>query len=259
MPSQAALIYSASSIVAFFSIKPYLLTLTDWRIFMSEEAEALLHSSKSNNKVMKSILTLILMLLISLLEWGFVNGVVEGFEGGKFFVGMMMDILSLISPFLFFGLYTKLHFQVLQLVSLMPFMFMIFFSTTFSPGSGLNGLKALRYLFSRFYFYCSIPEIQDSMEGCPDSDINMLCLILSGFIFTAMFVTYKVIIVSLRSFRKMKDVNIKNSLKDNEFRDLQVELYGESILRNDNISGLNRSTSTILPKIDAPSHALISI
>jgi hypothetical protein len=251
-PSQAALIYSASSIVAFFSINPYLLTLADWRNYMGEEAEALLHSSKSNNKVMKSILTLILMLIVSLFEWGFVNAVVDSFRGGELFVGMMMDILSLISPFLFFGLYTKLPFEAVEIASLLPFMFMIFFSTTFSPGSGVKGLKELRYLFTRFYFYCSIPGVQDTMEGCPDSDLNILYLILSGFIFTVMFFTYKVIKFTLKSVSQKKDVTLKNKLKDNEFRDLQVELYGEGVFLKYNLSETNRSTSSSVPKNIVP-------
>jgi hypothetical protein len=243
-PSQAALIYVASSMVAFFCLNPYLLTLADWRNFMNEEAEALLHSSKSNNKIMKSMLTLLLFLLVSLIEWGCVNGVVDGFEGGEFFVGMLIDALSLISPFLFFGLYTKLPFEAVEMFSLMPFLFMIFFSTTFSPGSGVNGLKELRYLFTRFYFFCSIPTVQDSMEGCPDSDLNTLYLILSGFIFTVMFVAYKLVQLTSKSISKKKDVNQKNKLKDSEFRDLQVELYGESVLLKNSLSGTNHSTST---------------
>ena len=33
---------------------------------------------------------------------------------------------------------------------------MIFFSTTFSPGSGVAGVKELRYLFARFYLWCRL-------------------------------------------------------------------------------------------------------
>ena len=243
-PTQTSLIYTASSMVAFFCLNPYLLTLADWRTFMNEEAEALLHSSKSNNKIMKSILTILLFLMVSLIEWGCVNGVVDGFEGGEFFVGMMVDTLSLITPFLFFGLYTKLPFEAVEIFSLMPFLFMIFFSTTFSPGSGVAGLKELRYLFTRFYFYCSIPVVQDSMEGCPDSDLNTLYLVLSGFIFTVMFVAYKAYRLALKSITKKKNISHKNKLKDSEFRDLQVELYGESVLLKNSLSGTNHSTST---------------
>ena len=242
--SQASLIYAASSIVAFFCLNPYLLTLADWRNFMSEEAEALLHSSKTNNKFMKTVLTVILFLIVSLIEWGCVNGVVNGFEGGEIFVGMLVDIFSLISPFLFFGLNTKLSNEAVEIFSLMPFMFMIFFSTTFSPGSGVNGLKELRYLFTRFYLFCSIPAIQDSMEGCPDNDLNTLYLILSGLIFTVFFVTYKVFHLASTSMKKKKVFTQKSKLKDDEFRDLQVELYGESVLLKNSLSGTNHSTST---------------
>ena len=177
---------------------------------------------------MKIMLALLLFLLVSLIQWGCVNGVVDGFEGGEFFVGMLVDNLSLIGPFLFFGLYTKLPMEAVETLSFMPFLFVIFFSSTFSPSSGVKGVEELRYLFSRFYIFCSIPSVKDSMKGCPDSDLNTLYLILSGFIFIAIFVAYKFVQRTSKSITKKKDDTEKNKLKDSEFHDLQVELYGES-------------------------------
>jgi energy-coupling factor transporter ATP-binding protein EcfA2 len=55
--TQGALIIVAAGMIAFFCLNPYLLALVDWRNFMSEEAEALLHSSKATNKALKSMLT----------------------------------------------------------------------------------------------------------------------------------------------------------------------------------------------------------
>ncbi len=52
------------------------------------------------------------------------------------------------------------------------------FSTAFSPGAGVPGLKALRYLFARFYLWCRLPGVQ--MEGCPDDDMLVGCTIASG-------------------------------------------------------------------------------
>jgi tetrahydromethanopterin S-methyltransferase subunit D len=51
---------------------------------MGEEAEALLHSSKTTNKALKCLLTMTLFLIISFIEWGCVNGVIDGFEDGQF-------------------------------------------------------------------------------------------------------------------------------------------------------------------------------
>jgi hypothetical protein len=243
-PNQGALIYVASSLVAFFCLNPYLLTLADWRNFMSEEAEALLHSSKTTNKALKGSLTMTLFLIVSLIEWGCVNGVIDGFEDGKFFVAMLMDALSLISPFLFFGLYTELPKEAVEIFSRLPFHFMIFFSATFSPGSGVTGLKELRYLFVRFYFYCSIPSVQDMMEGCPDSDTNTLYMVLSGFVFTVLFLIFKITKSLLKSLKMKKAISEKNKLKDDEFRDLQVELYGERVLLKDSLSATNHSAAT---------------
>ena len=66
------------------------------------------------------------------------------------------DGTSLTLPFICFGLYSSLPLQVVQILASFPFLLMIFFSTTFSPGAGVAGVKSLRYLFSRFYFWCAL-------------------------------------------------------------------------------------------------------
>ena len=101
---------------------------------MTEEAEALLHASKGTNKALKSLLTMTLIFIVSLIEWGAVNAVVDGFEDGYFWVAIFMDSASLTVNCIFLGLYTKLHLQTAQVFAVIPFLFMIFFSTTFSPG-----------------------------------------------------------------------------------------------------------------------------
>ena len=242
--TQGALIIVAASIIAFFCLNPYLLALVDWRNFMSEEAEALVHSSKSTNKALKSLLTLTIILIVSLVEWGIVNAVVSGFEDRYFWVAILMDSASLTFPFIFFGLYTKLPFQAVQIFSSLPFLFMIFFSTTFSPGSGVPGLKALRYLFARFYFFCKIPGVQDDMEGCPDEDLNVVYMVLAAFIGTFMFFVYELIRFVIRSSQSKKTITKKNKMKDEEFYDLQVELYGEGVLLKDSMSNSNHSRSS---------------
>jgi hypothetical protein len=241
--TQGALIIVAAGMIAFFCLNPYLLALVDWRNFMSEEAEALLHSSKSTNKALKSMLTLTLILIVSLVEWGVVNAVVDGFEDRKFWVGILMDSVSLTFPFIFFGLYTKLPFQAAQIFSSLPFLFMIFFSTTFSPGSGVEGLKELRYLFARFYLFCMIPFVQDGMEGCPDEDLTVLYMVLSALIGTVMFVVYEITSFIVKASQTKKQIHEKNQLKDEEFRDLQVELYGEGVLLKDSLSNTNHSNT----------------
>ena len=269
---RGALIIVAASIIAFFCLNPYLLSLVDWRNFMSEEAEALLHSSKTMNKAMKCILTLILLLSVSLVEWGIVNAVVGGFEDVYFWVAILMDSASLTFPFIYFGLYTKLPFHAVEIFASMPFLFMIFFSTTFSPGSGVAGLKELRYLFARcvstehrsptrtmpafqishvlysslfafssFYFWCMIPGVQDDMEGCPPSNVNVVYMILSAMLGPAMFLIYETTKTLLKKAHTKKVISKKNKLKDAEFRDLQVELYGEEILLKDSLAGTNHS------------------
>jgi hypothetical protein len=241
--TQGALIIVAASLIAFFCLNQYLVALVDWRNFMSEEAEALMHSSKATNKALKSMLTLTLVLIVSLVEWGVVNAVVDGFEDRKFWVGILMDSASGTSS-IFFGLYTKLPFQAVQLLASVPFLFMIFFSTTFSPGSGVAGLKELRYLFARFYLFCMIPGVQDDMEGCPDEDLNVLYMVLSALIGTFLFAVYEITLFIVKASHTKKQIHEKNQLKDDEFRDLQVELYGEGVLLKDSLSNTNHSTTS---------------
>ena len=257
--TQGALIIVAASIIAFFCLNPYLLALVDWRNFMSEEAEALLHASKSTNKALKSLLTLTLILVVSLVEWGVVNAVVDGFEDRYFWIAILMDSASLTFPFIFFGLYTKLPFQAVQIFASLPFLFMIFFSTTFSPGSGVEGLKELRYLFARFYFFCKIPGVQDDMEGCPDDDLNVLYMILAALIGTFLFFVYETVRFIVRSSKTKKILSKQSKMKDDEFRDLQVELYGEGVLLKDSLSNTNHSnTSKSRKNVSNSSHAAAS-
>jgi hypothetical protein len=245
---QGVLVIVAASIIAFFCLNPYLIALVDWRNYMSEEAEALLHASKTMNKALKSLLTLTLILIVSLIEWGVINAVVNGFGEVKFWVAILMDSASLTFPFIFFGLYTKLPFQAAQIFSSMMFLFMIFFSTTFSPGSGVAGVKELRYLFARFYFWCEIPQVKDSMEGCPSSDLNTLYLVLSALLGLVMFLIYQTTKAFVRASSKKKAATKKNGMKDDEFRDLQVELYGEEVLLKDSLARTHHSSRSIRSK-----------
>merc|ERR1712194_496605 len=100
----------------------------------------------------------------------------------EMWVGMLFDLASLTLPFICFGLYSTLPLQIVQTVASMPFLFMIFFSGTFSPGAGVEGIKGLRFLFSRFYLWCRLPRVEDNMDGCPSDDELTTYTILSGCI-----------------------------------------------------------------------------
>lgn len=244
----AALVLIAGGIIAYFAVNPYLLSLVDWRNFMTEEAEALLHSSKSMNKFLKTCLTMFLVVAISVLEFAFVNAVIGGLEDVKFWIAILFDSGSMTFPFLCFGLYTSLPHQAVEMLSSMPFLFMIFFSTTFSPGSGVAGLKELRYLFSRFYFWCMVPGVDDQMEGCPaDESLNLLYLCLSGLLGVALFLMVMGVVAVVRNAKKAKKNEKLAALQDDdEFIALQVEMYGEKQLRRlqhvDSSNSLARTT-----------------
>merc|ERR1712199_97451 len=115
---------------------------------MGEEAEALMHFSVQMNLALKSCIVLLLLTVISVIAFGCLQGVMQSntLGGVELWVMMLFDSASLTFPFICFGLYSALPLQAV----------MIFFSTTFSPGSGVEGVKALRYLFARFYFWCHV-------------------------------------------------------------------------------------------------------
>jgi hypothetical protein len=220
-------------IIAYFCINPYLLSLVDWRNAMREESEALVHSSKGMNKFLKTLLTLTLIVLISLMEYGFVNAVISGLSEAKFWLAMLFDSASMTFPLIALGIFTNLPFQLVQILGSLPFLFMIFFSTTFSPGSGVPGLKVLRYAFSRFYFWCMIPSVQDLMEGCPENETtNIVYMILSSLLGVFMFGLVMIVLRLRAMSKRSKHHEIRATLMDDEeFHSLQMELYGAKALR----------------------------
>jgi hypothetical protein len=68
------------------------------------------------------------------------------------------------------------------------------------------------------------------MEGCPADDVLMLYMFLASMIGLVMFLVYQTVKTTYRAIHTQKAVMKRNALKDDEFRDLQLELYGEEIL-----------------------------
>jgi len=208
--SSGATIIIAANLIAFFCVNPWLLALTDWRNYMEEEAEALLHSSKNMNKALMTILTLGLLVIVSFVEYGVVNLVVDGFEAFKWWLAMFMDNASMTFAFIFLGIYTKLPFTAVNIFGSFPFLFMIFFSTTFSPGAGIKAIKAIRYLFPRYYFFCLIPVVQDQMEGCPvDERLTLLWLCVTALGTVILFFIWVGLKAVVRKRAKKGDRNTK--------------------------------------------------
>jgi len=221
-----ALVLLAGSIIAFFAINPYLLALVDWRNYMLEEAEALLHSSKGLNQLFKTLLIAAMILMVSALQFGTTVVIVDGADSFQYFWAMFLDSLSMTAPLIFAGVYTTLPFATVDMIGLLPFLFLINFSTTLSPGSGVPVLKELRYAFSRFYWWCMVPVVEDSMEGCPSTTAsNMLYMTLSSLIGLVLFIVVMVVVKFVQKQQQKKANSKMNDLKDDEFRRLQNELY----------------------------------
>jgi len=250
LPENEVLVLIAGGILAYFSIQPYLLTLTDWRIFMNEEAEALLHSSKEMNKTLKTMLTFVNMFVICCVYFGCLNLVIDTLSDFKYFVAIFFDFASLTMPFVAIAIYTNFSLEIVQVAGSLPFLLMIFFSTTFSPSSGVPGIKALRYLFSRFYFWCMLPTVEDSMEGCPEN--NLLFVILSAFIGLFVFIVCLTIGTIRKKFADQAAMEKKKALMDDSFRALQAELYGEHMLEE-----FKRNEDNGVDSVDAEEHPKI--
>jgi len=221
-----ALIMVANQILSYFYGNPYLLSLVDWRIYMLEEAEALVHNRSSANLFLKTLVTLTLIALLSVVSYGMVNAVITGFESINFLYAMFFDAASLTITLVCCGLYTNMSFEQVQIFGSLPFLLMIFFSTTFSPGAGVEGVKVLRYLFARFYFWCMVPGVEDEMENCPSEELNMLYLILSGVMVAILFLGLKTFFYLKSKLQKKQDnTRMKDVEASEEFKSLQEMLY----------------------------------
>lgn len=256
-PGSEALVLVASGIISFFTANPYFLQLVDWRIFMVEEAEALLHSSKSMNKNLKTCLTLFLLFVVSTIQYGCLEAVIGTLSGADFFFAILFDNLSLLVMMLLLGLYTNLPDQAVQILGSMPFLFMIFFSTTFSPGAGVKGLKELRYLFSRFYLWCMLPNDVVQMEGCPESN-TLLYLVLASLFVPSLFALYKLISgLHKKNNREKSKSSKRESMKSLQFAELQFELFGEKALKNLKKSGSEHNLDALAATITGTKNTLV--
>ena len=229
--SLALLVIAATNMV-FFSVQPYNTTLVDWRDIVSEESEALLHKSNGLNKAMKEVLAISLVFVISLIEWGCVNAVSEGLARYNYWIMMFFDIFSLVFPMISISIYTKLPQQPSFFLGSLPFLLVIFFSTTFSPGSGVAIVKELRYIFPRFYLWCELPGVEDLMEGCPETlELNTLYAVLSGCVYVFIFFFVRGVSTLRHGItKKVEERKKKTSEEDEkEILHLQDELFGRRI------------------------------
>ena len=226
-PGLEALVLVATQIISLFSLNPFLVALPDWRNIMIEEANALMHCSVQTNLALKSCVTLLLLLMTNIVSFGCLNGCTDSdvINSIEMWVSMLFDSASLTLPFLCFGLYTRLPLQIVQLIGSLPFLFMIFFSTTFSPGAGLEGFKTLRYLFPRFYLWCRLPGVRDNMEGCPNEDANVWYTILTGCLGLILFIVAELLRhkVIRRKVEKKKELKFEEAKRTRRASVAQVQ------------------------------------
>merc|ERR1712086_271936 len=110
----------------------------------------------------------------------------------------------------------------------MYFFLMICFSTCYSPGAGVDGLKELRHLFPRYYLWCMIPPpFGDEMEECPKNN-TLLYLILSSLVVPFVMASWLAgKEVHTKVHREMKHVSQCEVINSSgNVIDLQLELFG---------------------------------
>lgn len=220
-----ALILVASNNIGYFAVNPYFLSLPDWRASMAQEAEALLHTSQQMSFILKTLIALTLLTIVSVSSFGLLQTCIDTLRSSTIFGFMFFDSLSLTLPFILFGLYTQLPMQAVQMLASIPFLTMLFFSTTFSPGSGLPGLNDLRFVYVRFYFWCALP-IGNTMESCPpNSDLMGFAVLnaISGLLLFIFFQGMKVCAGKLsmnKALQKQDQLTIQA-----DFQQLKAQLY----------------------------------
>lgn len=221
------LVVLAAGFVDIFAINSWIIALAEWRDLVTEEAQALVHASRSTNIQLKIIQTVVMSFFVCVISWGVLVAVVDDVKNWKVLVGFYFDHLAVVLPYFCFALHTNMNPQNVELVASLYILFVIFFSSSFSPGGGLPGIKGLRYLFSRFYFWC-ILDI-DGMEGCPEQDSHsMAYLILTAFVETAIFLAVKGLFKVRDSFHKQAAHSMRESLEsDEDFIRLKAQLYGD--------------------------------
>ena len=186
-----------------------------------------MHSSTQTNLALKSLMALLLITGISAASFGILNACIDTLRSFEMWVFMLFDSASLTLSFLSLGLYTRLPLQTVQILAGMPFLLMIFFSTTFSPGAGVSGVNGLRYLFTRFYFWCRMPVVELAMEGCPSDDASLGYAVLTGCLGPFIFVIYQIIKIQVGGKRKEASQDKKRAqvTSTREFEELSKELY----------------------------------
>jgi len=85
--------------------------------------------------------------------------------------------------------------------------------------------------------------VQDGMEGCPAEDENIFFMILAAMLGLVLFSVYQTgKTIFARSQQKQATAKMNALKEDDEFVDLQIELYGEEVL-NKSLRGTTRSLS----------------
>jgi hypothetical protein len=123
------------------------------------------------------------------------------------------------------GLYSNLPPEACNILGSLPFLMMIYFSTTFSPGAGLPMVQNLRFLFARFYLWCMTPGYSELMQDCPPYEHLALYSALSGCLGLFLFLCAKAVLDRVVARRADSDVQARARIEEGaEFQALRREI-----------------------------------
>ena len=248
----APLVLSGSGIGGFFCLNVYYTSLVSWRTAMEQERDALLHDSKSFNRILKTILLAVaLLLVVTVAQYATANIVLgDVYSGFTMFVGTLTAFFDVVCLNIVLGVYTSYSFETVQIYAALPFLLSNFLSTTMSPGGGLPIVKELRYLFPRFYMWCMLPGVENFMEGCPENeDFIAWYMILSSLTGLVLFILGQCIFAVVpRTITKRTGGQNRKPLEhasheSEECKTLQEILYGDNDMTGSTYHGHSFSSS----------------
>jgi hypothetical protein len=80
------------------------------------------------------------------------------------------------------------------------------------------------------------------MEGCPADNVIMLYMALSSVFFLSLFLLYKATKRVIKWGKVQEIADYRNKMKDDDFHNLQSELFGASVVPELSIDNSKRET-----------------
>jgi energy-coupling factor transporter ATP-binding protein EcfA2 len=197
-------------IVEILALRPFVESLAAWRECVTEEADALVHSSVQLQKALMCVLVCVLRLCGTMMTYVQLQILSDGLSGRGIMFGIICESIYSDAVIIMVSLYSNVAQQKIAFIASIPAGFNLLLSTSTNPGGGTMVLKPLRYATVRFYLFCFIGDpATNRMEACP-RDADMWCLLVS---FLPCFVVGVLQIISEYKAHKRRQTVERNKRK----------------------------------------------